>query len=134
MNMMEKILSLFTIKNIVISLVALLIISIAGMAYFYQKANADPQKVAQKELNDAIVAIGRLIVLPANETPTLATVSDPEKLKDQAFFINAKKGDKVLIYTVARKAILYSPSLNKIVEVAPVNVGGSTNASLQKTQ
>ena len=66
------------------------------------------------------------MVLPKDETPTLATVSDPEKLKDQRFFVNAVKGDKVLVYSLAKKAILYSPSLDKIIEVAPVNVGGET--------
>jgi hypothetical protein len=61
------------------------------------------------------------MVLPADETPTIATVSDPEKLKDQPFFANAKKGDKVLIFSNSAKAILYSPTEDKIVEVAPIN-------------
>jgi hypothetical protein len=67
--------------------------------------------------------ISKLMVLPANETPTVATVSDPEALKDQAFFANAQKGDKVLIYAQAKKAILYSTTLNKIIDVAPLNIG-----------
>jgi hypothetical protein len=110
-------------KRLISTLVILLVVATGTGIYFYQKATADPQKVAQKELDQALSQIGKLIVLPQNETPTLATVSDPEKLKDQAFFANAKKGDKVLIYTLARKAILYSVSLNKIIEVAPVNSG-----------
>ena len=69
-----------------------------------------------------MVAVSKLMVLPTDETPTMATVSDPEKLKNQAFFVNAKVGDKVLIYTKARKAILFSPSQNKIIEVSPLNV------------
>ena len=51
----------------------------------------------------------------------MATVSDPEKLKDQPFFAKAQKGDKVLIYSNSQKAILYSPTEDKIVEVAPIN-------------
>jgi hypothetical protein len=53
----------------------------------------------------------------------VATVSDPEILKNKNFFIDAKKGDKVLIYYSARKAILYDPVVKKIVNIAPVNIG-----------
>jgi hypothetical protein len=71
--------------------------------------------------------VGLLIVLPKNETPTIATVSDPSVLKNQAFFVDAKKGDKVLIYTNAKKAILYDPVIKKIINVAPVNTGDFQN-------
>jgi hypothetical protein len=83
----------------------------------------NPQAVAQKETEALVAKVGKLVVLPAGETPTIATVSDPEALKDQAFFASAVKGDKVLIYTTAKKAILYSVSMNKIIEVAPLNIG-----------
>lgn len=128
---------LVTPARVISILFILLILSIGAGVYFYQKATVDTQKDAQKELNDTIAAVGRLMVLPTSETPTMATVSDPEKLKDQPFFTNAKIGDKVLIYTIARKAILYSPTLDKIVEVAPVNTGNtgeSNNAPLQTNQ
>ena len=63
------------------------------------------------------------------EVPTVATVSDVSKLKNQAFFANAKNGDKVLIYQNAKKAILYRPSSNKIVEFGPINLGAAQTAS-----
>ena len=59
------------------------------------------------------------------ETPTIATVSDPEALKNQAFFVDAKKGYKVLIYSNAKKAFLYDPSADKIVNIAPLNTEAS---------
>jgi isopentenyl diphosphate isomerase/L-lactate dehydrogenase-like FMN-dependent dehydrogenase len=84
-------------------------------------------KDPQKDLEMTIKMVGKHLVLPTNETPTMATVSDPEKLKDQAFFANAKKGDKVLIYANSQKAILYDPESDRIVEVAPIN----TNTAYQ---
>ncbi len=122
---MEKIRFYLTSKNIILALTILLVLSLGGSIYFYQKANVDPQRVAKRELDYAIAAIGRIMVLPTNETPTLAIVSDPEKLRSQPFFANARKGDKVLVYTLARKAILYDPSQNKIVDVAPLNLDSS---------
>ncbi|HLL61090.1 MAG TPA: LytR C-terminal domain-containing protein, partial [Candidatus Nitrosocosmicus sp.] len=81
---------------------------------------------AEKEVTGLIKKVNRLMQLPDKEKPTVATVSDIQKLKNQAFFANAKNGDKVLIYTQAKKAILYRPSINKIIEVAPINLGDQT--------
>jgi hypothetical protein len=119
-----------TLQKAATTLGVLLLLGSAGAAgYFYKQYDSlkkNPNKVAQDETKSLIDSVAKLIVLPSNEQPTVATVTDPAKLKDQAFFANAKAGDKVLIYTNARKAILYSPSANQIVEVAPVNIGNNT--------
>ncbi len=115
-----KLQALLTAKNGMIVLILVCLFSLGFGMYFYQKANNNPQKIAQQDLEDTIAAVGKLMVLPVGEVPTLATVSDPEKLRDQSFFANAKKDDKVLIYSTAGKAILYNPSSNKIVEVSPL--------------
>ncbi|MGI9118277.1 MAG: hypothetical protein ACR2IQ_01895, partial [Minisyncoccia bacterium] len=59
--------------------------------------------------------------------------SDPEALKDQPFFAKAVKGDKVLIYAQAKKAFLYSTTMNKILDVAPLNIGSSTKTTTPTT-
>jgi hypothetical protein len=104
-------------------------LALAGAGYYYYRQATDlkknPQKqqaVLQEEAKNLVAAVSRLIVLPSDEEPTIATVSDPEKLKDQPFFANAKAGYKVLIYSKAKKAILYDPESDKIVEVAPLNI------------
>ena len=110
--------------KVIVPLVAIAGLALAG--YFYSELRTlkeNPQAVAQKEAEALVAKVGRLLVLPEGETPTVATVSDPEALKDQSFFASAVKGDKVLIYTTAKKAVLYSVSLNKILEVAPLNIG-----------
>lgn len=108
-------------KVIIVILVTLLVAAAGAAIYFYQKANIDPQQEAVKDLQNTITLVSRHLVLPEGETPTLATVSDPEKLRDQPFFANAKKGYKVLIYASSQKAILYDPINDRIVEVAPIN-------------
>ena len=75
--------------------------------------------------------VSRLIVLPTGEDPTLATVSNIDVLRSQPFFANSKNGDKVLIYVKARKAILYDEVNNKIVEVAPINIGDSSSSAVK---
>lgn len=76
---------------------------------------------AQAEANAIIAKVSKLMALPTDETPTIATVTDISVVKDQPFFANAQNGDKVLIYQNAGKAILYRESENKIIEVGAVN-------------
>ncbi len=75
------------------------------------------------ETKQLVDKVSKLILLPNDEIPTVATVSDPEKLKNQAFFSKAKNGDRVLIYTASKRAYLYDPVANKILEVAPIDFG-----------
>lgn len=73
------------------------------------------------ELDSLVDQVGKIINLPANEQPTIATVTDLEKLNNQKFFDQAEIGDKVLVYMQAKKAYLYRPSANKLIEAAPVS-------------
>ena len=102
----------------------LVVLAIVG-GYFYKNkiSYKSPELAAQAEARDLAEKVGKLFLLPRDEVPTIATVSDPEALKNQAFFADAKKGDKVLIYTNAKKAILYDPAANLILNVAPINLG-----------
>jgi hypothetical protein len=124
-------------------LVSLLVVSLAGGGIYmytrYQsvkkendKLASNPQEAVKKEQENLIKAIGDLTELPTGETPTVATVSDASKLQSQTFFVNAQNGDKVLIYSQAKKAYLYRPSTNKIINIAPVNIGNSQDDKLSQ--
>lgn len=76
----------------------------------------------QMDAQSLLAAISKLIIIPQGETPTIATIVDPSQLKSQPFFVNAKKNDKLFIFTNAKEAILYNPSENKIVKVAPITI------------
>lgn len=95
--------------------------------YFYNKANSKDSSdtVAQSDDQKIIDSVKKLIMLPEGEVPTIATVSNLEKLKGQLFFDKAKLGDKVLIYVKAQKAYLYDPVDDRILEVAPILIENS---------
>ncbi len=119
----------------VLQIIAVLAVILA--VYFYlqlRELKKSPSVAAQQEVTSLVAKVGRLVVLPEGETPTVATVSDPEALKDQTFFANAVKGDKVLIYAQAKKAFLYSVSMNKIIEVAPLNIGNQKSVTPPSTE
>lgn len=104
----------------------ILILAISGtitsVYYFkqYRDLKANPNLEAQRETESLVASLSKLMELPADETPTIATIADKDKLKDQPFFAKAENGDKLLAYTKAMQAILYRPSANKIINVAPI--------------
>lgn len=121
-------------ERVIVGLIVLVIIITGGFVYYNNQKktqpiqNQTPSLAEQREKDNAVLIekVGKLILLPSKEQPTIATVSDKSKLATQPFFTNSLDGDKVLVYTNAKKAILYRPSTNKIIEVAPVNVTSPT--------
>jgi len=103
-------------------LVALIAIGVAVYSYRqYNQLAIDSGVAAGKEIKSYIANISRFMVLP-DEAPTLATVTDMQKLQGQLFFKLAQKNDKVLIYAKAKKAILYRPAENKVIEVGVLTI------------
>lgn len=79
----------------------------------------------QGDVKKLVAEVGRFIDLPSDEEPTVATITNIEKLKNQPLFQNAKNGDKVLIYTKAKKAIIYDAIRGKIIDVSSVTLDAS---------
>lgn len=125
------------VRSKIFAVIVVLLLASIPAVYFYQKSQTvekrlnDPDTANQQVIDAVVKKVGKLILLPAGEKPTLASVSDVNKVKDQPFFAQAQNGDKVLVYTQARKAILYRPSQNLIIEVAPLNVGSVNAASIR---
>lgn len=129
---------------VIAGIIALLAAGVGGYYYVkYQNAQktlasalSDPktaQKAAAAETAKLVAEVGKLIELP-KETPTIATITDVNKLKDQPFFAKAKNGDKVLIFTNAKKVILYDTVNHKIIDVAPINIGTPSASQTQQAK
>lgn len=116
--------------------IVLVVVLVAAGGYFYwryQKVQKDYTKLKNTPLSELakqaqsteeqqlIKEVGERYNTPKDEVPTIAQVSDIEKLKGQQFFANAKNGDKVLAYQKAKIAILYRPDEKKIINVGPYN-------------
>jgi len=114
-------------------LIAALVIFSIFMFFQYREAKhkleANSPAAASKKVDVVVDRVGKLIILPQDEKPSLATVLDPDKLKGQSFFKDVKKGDQVLVYSKEKRAILYRPSTNQLVNVASITV--DTNQAAQ---
>jgi predicted lipid-binding transport protein (Tim44 family) len=127
-------------SSVVLNIVLLLIIA-GGLSWFFFKYRqqrsdlgkkyaeasqqlttykTDPNAAAQAEAAKTIAEVGKLYALPKDEQPSVATVKDKAKLKDQAFFAKAENGDITLIYSTAKVAVLYRPSTKQIINVSSV--------------
>lgn len=123
LNKKEKI-----VRGVLIALGSLFLLVLGALGVIYT-VRAKPewfgiarQEASLDEIQSLISEVGKLIELPPGETPTLATVTEAEKVREQPFFQNAENGDKVLIYANAKKAYLYRPSAKKIIEVGVINL------------
>ena len=116
-------------------------VSVGSGVYFYRQYREseeqlkNPTDAAKKEIQQLLAKVRKLMVLP-NEEATVATVADVETLqKTQPFFQDAADGDKVLIFQAAKKAVIYRPSTNVIINVAPLVIGdGQGNPASPSSQ
>lgn len=104
----------------VLLVIATVVGLLAAATYFYYRYQQELKNNPSRELIEITKQVNKIMLLPESVLPTLATVTEKEKLSSQDFFKNAENGDKVLIYIAEGKAILYRPSLGKIIEVAPI--------------
>lgn len=124
-------------------LVAVLSIAAAAFAKLYLDSQKKISQIqvahsnllttpSPEDIKQVVAAVEKHLLLPS-ETPKLITISDAESLKkDQPFFTNAKDGDRLLIYS--QKVILYSPGMDKIVDVAFIRISPGANAAAMPTE
>lgn len=115
-------------RPVVIAFVILALLAVggsgAGIYYYseYQKLSLRT-KNPQAEIKEVVEKVGKLIELPEGEEPTVATVQDAERIRNQPFFSKAQNGYRVILYTNARLAILFDEQANKLINVGSINVG-----------
>lgn len=131
----EPIFSFLNKKNIFWMFLFVLIVSLVGMSgYFYfQYKKATAVDAGKNEIASYVLKIGKFMILPEGEEPTMATVADKERLSSQSFFAKAENGDKVLFFSKSQKAILYRPSQNMIIE-ATAMAGGISNGTVPNSE
>ena len=101
-------------------------IGAAGYFYYqYSVLKSNPATVAEEKSEKIIDKVGKLYALP-DEKPTIAEISDREKLKGQAFFDKSENGDALLIFPNAKLAIIYRDKTNQLINVGPISLSEET--------
>ena len=108
-------------------LIALSILAIISAGYFYKKyqnALDNPQaQISQKnnkETEEVVSSLGKIIALPTDKQPTVAKVQDVDKLKksNQTFYKDVAKDDYLVLYS--DRAIIFRKKENKVINIAPI--------------
>lgn len=129
-------------KKTIFKLFLIIIIFSLPAYYFYQRYQhtqsllSNPEKLAEVQTNELLKNVSLIIDLPENERPEVRTVVDINKVQINPFFEKAKNGDKLLLYLVAKKAFLYRPSINKIINVGPLTanpINATSSGSIPST-
>lgn len=108
-------------KKLVIGGIIVLIVALVLGGLIYRKMAGTPEARAKAETVKLVKEVKKLMILPDTDVPAIFDVQDPTLLaSQQAFFVGAEKGDKLLVYPQIGKAIIYSPSRHIIVNVGPV--------------
>lgn len=115
-------------KNIKLIGIVFVIVAVSVGMTWWVLAGSKTQ--AQRDLTHAKTLVARHMILPSDEEPTLALVTDKAQLKDKFLSANANNGDQVLIYTQHQIAIIYRESVDKIVAVGSV----SADSALAESQ
>lgn len=118
-------------KTLLSILIVVVIAALAGAGFLYvqyqntakelkkvksQVSTQAGAAVRQDEAKKYVTELGKIVRLP-DETPSIASITDASKLKDQAFFKDAKNGDVLLVFSKSGKVILYDPANKKIVDM-----------------
>lgn len=100
-------------------------------AGFVLERGYEEVQVRQMAASDeaVVAALNKIILLPA-ELPTVATVTDTEKLAKEPFFQHAENGDKVIMYKESRRAYLFRPRDQKIIDMTVIAVQTPTEENV----
>jgi hypothetical protein len=122
-------------RRLIMSLLVLAII-LFGAGYWYFVMREENSVRANQTV---LAEVSKLAIVPEDEVPSVTTVVDESKV-NQEFLRNSKKGDKVLLYFQAGRAIVYRPSSHQIVNMGPLETpkprvfirNGSTSKNTDK--
>lgn len=123
-------------REIAMASAALAIVIALGLVaarYVRWRAQGSAAEPIQAELGKVVDKVRRHVLLPQGEEPTIAVVSDIGPLRSQPFFAEARLGDYVLVYPKARRAVLYDPQADLVVNMAPLADGAAAPPSVAAT-
>jgi hypothetical protein len=119
--------------KLVLGIALVIVVGVGGWwAFSSQSGNGLANISAGTKLSDAQVQeviglIGKFMVVPTDEKPSVVVLKDVASLEaQQSFYHGAKDGDILILYST--RAIIYDAAANKLVAMGPVQRNEATPA------
>ncbi len=75
------------------------------------------EKLTKEDERKIVAKVNTLVVLPTGEEPTIAIVTDKEKLENRQLFPQVDNGDRLLFYPKGGIVVIYRPVLQKVIDI-----------------
>jgi hypothetical protein len=124
---------IFWIVSGIFAIVALL--GLGSSVYFFRQYRVSEEQrfaslsLTPKDTEAVLSKVRKLVLLPSEEAKIMTVANVAELKKTQRFFAEAEDGDIVLVFENAKKAVVYRPSVNLVVNIAPILPGGQASDS-----
>jgi hypothetical protein len=98
----------------------LLVCTLASAYYAYvgyvEQGSGAPERKMEDEARAQLIAdVAQVFDVPPDEVPRIATIKSTETLSGNAFFADAVAGDKLLVYCVSGRTVLFRPSTRSVI-------------------
>ena len=112
------------IAAVLVLLLAWGLLSFANNYAAHSKANvAVRNNDTQPDTQSAAGRAAKHLLLPEEKPVVIEIKNSADLIKEQAFYAGAQDGDILLIYAAAKKAVIYSPARDIIINVGPIYAG-----------
>lgn len=120
-------------RTIVVAFLFLVLFAgLAGLGYLYWQTRQQlaylsspegQEELARREAEEVLARLGELVVLPDEQDPIIATITDQEVLAaESVFYADAVNGDRLIIFPQAQRAYIYSPTRHRVVNIGPLAI------------
>ncbi len=108
-------------KETLIPILLVVILAAVGVYFWNKQKNV----LHTTSTENSYQELTKRIRVPA-ELPEITVVTHKESLPEQEFFQNVENGDHIFLFRQSKKAIVYRPSIKKIVAVSSIIESGKS--------
>ncbi len=113
--------------------ILIILIVLCAIGYYMYSLQKDSKTISgaqgsavgnnKEEAKDLANKVSKLVLVDTSVVPDIVTITDASTMiKQQPVFSGVINGDKILVYIKEKRAIVFSPSRNVVVNILPITM------------